>query len=110
MDLLNRAVVIPAREVVVYRASWRQVLGDVTPLASCAQNIHHTVHHFPHHHLAFRASEPIFTAAQARLAAAAIPFGNDPDDLTNGLSSDPLGGHGRIYFQTPDGHLFEICT
>ena len=56
MDLLNRAVVIPAREVVVYRAPWRQVLGNVTPLASCAQNIHHTVHHLAHHHLTLAAT------------------------------------------------------
>src|ERR1700729_2350301 len=56
MDLLNRAVVIPAREVVVYRASRWQVLGDVTPLATGAENIHHTVHHLAHHDLTLAAT------------------------------------------------------
>jgi catechol 2,3-dioxygenase-like lactoylglutathione lyase family enzyme len=62
------------------------------------------------HHLAFRTSQAVFEAARSGLTAAGIAFGNDPEDLGNGLSSDPLGGHGRIYFQTEDGHLFEICT
>ncbi|HET9626636.1 MAG TPA: VOC family protein [Kofleriaceae bacterium] len=66
----------------------------------------------PAHHLALRASVEIFEAARARLVAAAIPFGNDPegDGARNGQTEDFLGGHGRLYFHTADGHLFEICA
>src|SRR5271170_8426865 len=43
VDLLDRPVVVPAGEVVMHRALWRQVLGDVSPLATSAQHIHHAV-------------------------------------------------------------------
>src|SRR5271157_2075120 len=37
VDLFDRPVVIPAGEVVVHRAPWRQILGDVAPLAPGAE-------------------------------------------------------------------------
>ena len=40
MDLLQRAVVAPQAKVVVYRAAWRQILRNVAPLASGAEDIH----------------------------------------------------------------------
>src|SRR5208282_582022 len=37
VDAIERAVVIPADEVIMYGAAWRKVLGDRAPLASGAQ-------------------------------------------------------------------------
>jgi catechol 2,3-dioxygenase-like lactoylglutathione lyase family enzyme len=62
------------------------------------------------HHMAFRVMPDEFDAVVQRLRAAAIPIGNDPEAPTNGQTSDPLGGRGRVYFSDPDGHLFEVCA
>jgi catechol 2,3-dioxygenase-like lactoylglutathione lyase family enzyme len=64
---------------------------------------------FPHH-VAFRVGPEEFDEIVLRLRARELPFGNDPEDRTNGCSDDPLGGHGRVYFVDPDGHLFEVCA
>src|SRR5208283_6029152 len=48
VDAIERAVVIPADEVIMYGAAWRKVLGDRAPLASGAQDVHRAVHHFTH--------------------------------------------------------------
>ncbi len=37
-----------------------------------------------------------------------LPYGNDPEDATNGQTEDPLGGPGRVYFLDPDDHLYEL--
>lgn len=60
-------------------------------------------------HFALRVSAAVFTTVLERLRAQGLHFGNDPEDVTNGQTSDPLGGHGRVYFHSPDGHLFEVC-
>jgi len=59
-------------------------------------------------HIAFRVDEATFTAVVDRLRAKGSTFGNDPEDLTNMQTSDPLGGAGRVYFFDPNGHLFEV--
>lgn len=59
-------------------------------------------------HVAFRVPEARFAAVVERLRARGIPFGNDPEAPTNGATSDPLGGGGRVYFATEEGHLFEV--
>src|SRR4051794_39955496 len=61
-------------------------------------------------HMAFRMTEAEFAAVVGRLRARGIAFGNDPDDPTTGQTDDPLGGRGRVYFQSPDGHLFEATA
>ena len=43
MDAIESAVIVPAPEIVVQRASRRQILGDCRPLAACAEDIHQTV-------------------------------------------------------------------
>ena len=60
------------------------------------------------HHIAFRVTDELFQAAVGRLRERGVPFGNDPSDPSNGLTSDQLGGRGRIYFCDPNGHLFEL--
>src|SRR5271165_5439191 len=52
MDVVQRSVILPALEIAVQRASRRQVLGDVSPLASGAQDIHDAVEDLPHVDLA----------------------------------------------------------
>ncbi len=61
-------------------------------------------------HMAFRVSVDELAAIVDRLRNARIPFGNDPDATTNGETSDPLGGNGRVYFHDRDGHLFEATA
>jgi hypothetical protein len=47
MDAIQRAVVVPAAEVVVHRAAGRQVLRQRCPLAASAQDIHKPVDNLP---------------------------------------------------------------
>jgi catechol 2,3-dioxygenase-like lactoylglutathione lyase family enzyme len=60
------------------------------------------------HHVAFGVSEADFSAIVDRLRQRGISFGNDPEDSTNGATLDPLGGRGRVYFPSPDGHFLEV--
>src|SRR4051794_9952872 len=50
MDARQRAIVLPALEVVVDRAAWGQVFGQLCPLAARAQDIHHPVDDRSHVH------------------------------------------------------------
>lgn len=61
-------------------------------------------------HFALRVSADVFTVVLERLRAQNLHFGNDPEDVKNGQTSDPLGGNGRVYFHNADGHLFEVCS
>jgi catechol 2,3-dioxygenase-like lactoylglutathione lyase family enzyme len=60
--------------------------------------------------MAFQVSPEEFVDVAARLRAAGVAFGNDPEVPTNGEVTDPLGGAGRAYFVDRDGHLFEVCA
>lgn len=59
-------------------------------------------------HMAFRVGGAEFQAVVERLKNLDIPFGNDPEDPRNGQTDDQLGGNGRVYFVSEDGHLFEV--
>lgn len=59
-------------------------------------------------HVAFHVDADRFAQVVERLRAKGIPFGNEPDDTTNGRTNDPLGGNGRVYYLDPSGHLFEV--
>jgi catechol 2,3-dioxygenase-like lactoylglutathione lyase family enzyme len=61
-------------------------------------------------HVAFRVSPAELALVVERLRSMGIAFGNDPEAPTNMLVSDPLGGHGRVYFVDPNRHLFEVCA
>src|SRR6476620_2723104 len=56
MDPRQRAIVLPALEVVVDRAARRQVFGQLRPLAPRAQDIHHPVDDRSHVHSALVAA------------------------------------------------------
>jgi catechol 2,3-dioxygenase-like lactoylglutathione lyase family enzyme len=64
----------------------------------------------PGQHIAFRVDEPTFAAVVDRLRARGLTFGNDPEDQTNMQTTDFLGGHGRVFFRDPNGHLFEAIA
>jgi catechol 2,3-dioxygenase-like lactoylglutathione lyase family enzyme len=64
----------------------------------------------PGQHIAFRVDEETFEAVVGRLRASGVTFGNDPEDHTNMQTSDFLGGHGRVFFLDPNGHLFEVMA
>jgi catechol 2,3-dioxygenase-like lactoylglutathione lyase family enzyme len=59
-------------------------------------------------HIAFRVDAVTFPAVVRRLRDSGLPFGNAPDDHTNGKTTDPRGGRGLVYFVDRDGHLFEV--
>ena len=59
-------------------------------------------------HIAFHADEDSFAQIVERLTAKGIPFGNDPEDPSNGRLNDPIGVGGRVYFVDDNGHLFEV--
>jgi catechol 2,3-dioxygenase-like lactoylglutathione lyase family enzyme len=61
-------------------------------------------------HVAFGVSETHFQALVERLRAHGITFGNDPEEPANGATDDPLGGRGRVYFTSPDGHFLEVAV
>ncbi len=64
----------------------------------------------PTQHIAFKVDQKKFTEVVARLHTNKITFGNDPEDHSNMLTSDFLGGYGRVFFKDPDGHLFEVLA
>jgi catechol 2,3-dioxygenase-like lactoylglutathione lyase family enzyme len=61
-------------------------------------------------HVAFRVDPATFGGVVNRLRAKGVAFGNAPEDRGNGQTADPLGGHGRVYFLDPNGHLFEVVA
>lgn len=60
-------------------------------------------------HVAFHVDPAEFAQVVRRLQDRGLAFGNDPDAPDNLQTTDPLGGHGRVYFTDPSGHLFEVC-
>jgi hypothetical protein len=56
VQLIERAVILPAAKIVVQRAAWRQVFWDGAPLAASAQHIHEPIHHCALIHTAFVAA------------------------------------------------------
>jgi len=64
----------------------------------------------PGQHIAFRVDEPTFDAVVDRMRARGLTFGNEPEDQSNMQTSDFQGGHGRVFFLDPNGHLFEVMA
>lgn len=62
------------------------------------------------HHVAFGVGQSDFLSVVERLRQRGISFGNDPEDPANGATDDPLGGLGRVYFRSPDGHFLEVTV
>jgi catechol 2,3-dioxygenase-like lactoylglutathione lyase family enzyme len=61
-------------------------------------------------HIAFRVDQATFAAVVDRLRARGLTFGNEPEDQANMQTKDSHGGHGRVFFRDPNGHLFEVIA
>jgi catechol 2,3-dioxygenase-like lactoylglutathione lyase family enzyme len=61
------------------------------------------------HHVAFRVDANTFLHVVDRLREKSVLFGNDPEE-NNGQTTDPQGGHGRVYVHDPNGHVFEVLA
>ena len=61
-------------------------------------------------HIAFRVDEATFAVVVGRLRTKGLTFGNEPEDQANMQTADALGGHGRVFFRDPNGHLFEVIA
>ncbi|HUG37142.1 MAG TPA: VOC family protein [Candidatus Limnocylindrales bacterium] len=64
---------------------------------------------FEGHHLCFRVSDGDFDAIFGRLQASGIPYRSTPRGSTDMKINRRLGGK-NVYWQDPDGHLWEILT
>lgn len=60
-------------------------------------------------HLAFVADDDVFDRILGELQAQGIAYGSQPNDPANGRVDHPLAERG-LYFQMPDGHLFEVMA
>ena len=58
MNAIQHAVALPPEEVVIHRAAWRKILGEIAPLTTGAQNIHQAVYHRTHVGAALAAARP----------------------------------------------------
>jgi catechol 2,3-dioxygenase-like lactoylglutathione lyase family enzyme len=58
-------------------------------------------------HVAFLVDDDAFDAILRRLQSQRVAYGSQPNDPTNGRIDHPLSERG-LFFQTPDGHLFEL--
>ena len=64
---------------------------------------------FESHHYAFMVSEAEFDAIFDRVKTEGITYGSGPRLRTDGEINHRRGGRG-VYFDDPDGHIFEILT
>jgi len=60
-------------------------------------------------HVAFVVDDDAFDAILKRLQSQEVAYGSQPNDPTNGRIDHPLSERG-LFFQTPDGHLFELMA
>lgn len=58
---------------------------------------------------AFVVDDETFDAILKRLPSQGVAYGSQPSDSTNGRIDRPLSDRG-LFFQTPDGHLFELMA
>ena len=64
---------------------------------------------FEQHHYCFHVSDAEFDAIFGRIRAARIPYRSSPLGETDMQINRRLGGK-NLYWQDPDGHLWEILT
>lgn len=64
---------------------------------------------FEGHHYAFLVSEAEFDSTLERVRACGLTFGSAPWSRHDGKLNDWNDGRG-VYFESPDGHLFELMT
>jgi catechol 2,3-dioxygenase-like lactoylglutathione lyase family enzyme len=60
-------------------------------------------------HVAFLVDDDAFDAILTRLQFQGVAYGSQPNDPTNSRIDHPLAERG-LFFQMPDGHLFELMA
>jgi catechol 2,3-dioxygenase-like lactoylglutathione lyase family enzyme len=60
-------------------------------------------------HVAFVLDDDSFDAILGRLKSQGVAYGSQPNEPANGRIDHPLSKRG-LFFQTPDGHLFELMA
>ena len=45
MNVIQRPIIVRSAQIVVNGAAWRQVLGDIAPLATGPEELHQAIHH-----------------------------------------------------------------
>jgi catechol 2,3-dioxygenase-like lactoylglutathione lyase family enzyme len=60
-------------------------------------------------HVAFLVDDDAFDAILRRLQSQGVAYGSQPNDPANGRIDHPLSKRG-LFFQTLDGHLFELMA
>lgn len=60
-------------------------------------------------HIAFVVDDDAFDAILGPLKSQGVAYGSQPNDPTNGRIDHPLTERG-LFFQTPDGHPFELIA
>ena len=114
---------LPARDAAAAAGWLAEILGLEAPvpdgpegdlytvaLSGTSSVVFSTEPSVPSHHVAFGVDQAAFSAVVERLRQRGLSFGNDPEDPSNGATSDPLGGLGRVYFRSPDGHFLEVTV
>jgi catechol 2,3-dioxygenase-like lactoylglutathione lyase family enzyme len=112
---------LPSRDAAAAARWLAEILGLGTPVSAGPEGDLYTVAlsgissvvfstepSVPSHHVAFAVDQAAFSAVIERLRQRGLSFGNEPEDPSNGATSDPLGGLGRVYFSSPDGHFLEV--
>ena len=64
---------------------------------------------FESHHYCFRVGDGTFDAILGRLRGAEVPYRSTPRGETDMRINERLGGRG-VYWEDPDGHLWEVLT
>ncbi len=64
---------------------------------------------FERHHYAFHVGDEEFDAILARVKAAGLKYGSEPNAQDNGQINTRRGGRG-VYFRDPNGHSLELLT
>ena len=64
---------------------------------------------FEIHHYAFKVSDGDFDAIFARIKTEGIPYGSEPNALTD-MNLNHRGGGRGVYFRDPNGHILELLT
>ncbi len=119
MSILLDHVIVPSHDPIASAQSlarlldvpWQESQGTFTPVY-----VNETLtldfanrERFESHHYCFHVSDAEFDAIFGRIEAARIPYRSTPLGETDMRINRRLGGK-NLYWQDPDGHLWEILT
>ena len=119
MAILLDHLIVPSRDPVASAKSlahlldvpWQEAQGPFTPVY-----VNETLtldfakrEQFEWHHYCFHVSDAVFDVILGRIQAAGMSYRSSPLGETDMQINRRLGGK-NLYWQDPDGHLWEILT